>query len=155
MAKQHHHPHHRGHHKGNVPMIGPNNKMDMHKVHEFADRQEYMKGFNFNVNAGTVTEQPIQLGGQARMLRGLVVFNPNANLTDEDTFSLVVNNELLIDSSVWFAFNPSGLYGNTVKEAQYFPLPRPLNGNDDVKINYNSINSHTVHFVFYLVNNPN
>ena len=130
--------------------INQNDFGDVDKIQSFNKAQIYTKGFEYNTTAGTPSNFAPQLGGKARKLHGIVVFSDPNNITDADKMSLVLNSEQLINNVVWWAYNPQGAVGNIFKEGQFFSLPRPLSGADDVQIQWEAINAHKVYIVFYL-----
>lgn len=120
------------------------------EIQDFIQSQIYTKGFEFNTTAGTANTFPIQLGGKCRKLHGIVVYNDLNNVVDPDKISLVINSEQLIDKAVWWAYCPVTGVGNPAKQDQFFSLPRPLSGSDDVQLVWDSANAHKIFIVFYL-----
>ncbi len=116
----------------------------------FTNAQIYTKGFDFNTTAGTPDTFPIQLGGKARKLHGIVVFNEQNNVIDADKISLVINSEQIINNVIWWAYNPQGQAGNIFKDGQYFAIPRKLSGADDCQFVVDAVNAHKIFIVFYL-----
>lgn len=122
------------------------------ELQEFYQKQIYSKGFFFQTSAGSTVSPKISLGGSARRLHGISVFNDLGFSGDQDTFSLTINEEVIIEDVIWWAYNPQGISGNIFKETQYFPIPRPLSGSDSVELDWNASNSHNSFIVFYLSN---
>jgi hypothetical protein len=126
---------------------------EMEGIKEFAQSQIYLKGFSLGaLNGQNPDLGPIALGGTARWLWGLQMWVTNANLANDDVFSLVINNETLIDGVLWKAFSPSNSAG--MSRSQYFPLPRPLYGSDAVRLSWTAVGAKTVYPIFYLSNRP-
>lgn len=120
----------------------------MAKTQKYINNQIYMKGFNFNAIVGTTEVDSISLGGNARFLYGINILMTAASVADEDTFSMVLNEETIVDKANWKIFYP-GLNSNKVD--QFFPLPRPLFGNDSLLITWNGVTgAKTVYPIFYL-----
>jgi hypothetical protein len=132
-----------------MPGIKFGNQSNQQNVQDFIKGQIYSKGFEFGAQPGPNTFNP-NLGGAARRLFGLILFTENNNIFDPDLISLTINNEVIIDNVVWWAYNPQGPSGNIFKQAQYFELPRPMSGSDSVAIQYQSVNAHKIYPVFYL-----
>lgn len=130
--------------------INQNNFGDIKKIQEFNKGQIYTKGFEFNVTAGNNNQFPINLGGKARKLHGIVVFSEPNNIGDPDKISIVLNSEQLVNNVIWWAYNPQGQAGNIFKDSQYFGIPRNLSGADDTQLSWESINAHKIWVVFYL-----
>lgn len=133
-----------------VPNKNPNDFGNPTELQNFNNRQIYTKGFSFTSQAGTENQESPILGGKARFLHGITVFNNSANITDEDVLSLTLNEELIISKVIWWAYNPQGAVGNIFKREQYFPLPRPLSGSDSLTTLYKTANAHNYYIVFYL-----
>lgn len=120
------------------------------EIQAFTNKQIYSKGFEYNVVPGAGNEFSPNLGGKARFLYGIGVYNEMNNIADLDKLSLTLNSEVIVDKVLWMAYNPQGASGNIFKTDQFFALPRILSGSDAVQINWESINAHKVNIVFYL-----
>lgn len=123
---------------------------DVKLVREFIRSQIYVIGQEFSPAAASTQDFNCKLGGKVRWLHGINLFLPQINLGDEDKFSLTVNNEVLIDKTIWWAYTPGGaLFANIRSGDDYFKLPRPMSGNDTVTLNYQSVNAHKIYINFY------
>lgn len=131
-----------------VRSINQNNFDDQKATQDFVKKQIYMKGFSQAIGAGSNQVLPAitTFDGSARWLHGLSIYVSQANVSDNDTFSLTVNNEQIIINAYWRAFCPEF----NLKLTQYFPLPRPLAGSDSVQMNWSAQNAKTVYPIFYL-----
>lgn len=129
--------------------INQSNLTDTNQIQQFNNKQIYTKGFTFGAVAGNANSFTPQLGGSPRLLHGIVFLTPSANVNDDDTFSLTINQELIVDKCNVKIYNPQT---NLYKPDQFYPLMRSLSGADTVQINYTSIGSHNIFFIFYLSN---
>ena len=116
----------------------------------FTNKQLYSKGFTFNVVSGPGNNFAPNLGGKARFLYGITIYSEANNFNDFDLFSLTINSEVVIDKVLWNNYNGQGPSGNIFKTDQFYSLPRILSGADSVQLNYDSVNTHKIHIVFYL-----
>lgn len=130
-----------------IPTIQVNKPGNQKTVQNFIASQIYMKGFVQGVNAGNNQNLPFVLGGSARQLYGMNLFIQQSTIAEDDYFSLKLNNETIIDSVSWRAFNPVYNYNRKI---QFFELPRPLNGNDSLTMSYTAVSAKTIYPVFYL-----
>jgi len=131
-----------------MPPLDFYNTNNLASLQTFIKSQIYFKGFKIPVNTGINADIPIQLGGSSKRLYGIVLYREDD--TQFDTFSLTINNELIIDNVLWKSFYPTQT-GN-MKEQIYFEIPRPLSGSDDTKITWNALNNSNVYAIFYLSN---
>lgn len=122
---------------------------DVKAQQEFNNRQVYPVGFTFGCAAGPANEFPIILGGQTRQLHGLIIFAPTAFVNEDDTISLLINNETVISKVNWKAYSPASS-GNTFKPNQYFKLKRALSGRDGITLTVNAISAHNIFPIFYV-----
>ncbi len=130
-----------------IPTIQVNQPGNQKTVQNFIASQIYMKGFVQGVNAGNNQNIQLILGGAARQMYGMNLFIQQSTIAEDDYFSLKLNNETIIDSVSWRAFNPAYNYN---RKLQFFELPRPLNGNDSLTMSYTAVSSKTIYPVFYL-----
>jgi len=106
-------------------------------VRQFIKKQKRIKGFYFPLVAGDNQDLNIDLSGTARTMLGLVIFNnleltaDPADLPKEITFK--VNNEIIIEK-----LHTMLLSSQSIDEEYYF-IPRPLSGQDDIKISFNGV----------------
>lgn len=142
-----------GHSEGSAPpAMRDFNLNNQESVQDYNKSQIYIKGFSIGVSTGINNSVGnIQLGGAAKRLYGLVIYLDVTKLADADTFSLSINNESIINNTIWYAFYPSVQYGN-MKPQMYFPMPRPLSGSDSVEFSWTAVSAKTVYPVFYLSN---
>lgn len=116
---------------------------------DFINSQIYFKGYTVGMGAGNNPNAgPIDLGGKARRLFGVTIFVQRSLIAEDDIFSLTLNQEVIIDKCIWRAFNPEAT-GND-KQQQFFPIPRPLSGKDDVVLSWTAGTAKNVFFIFYL-----
>jgi hypothetical protein len=104
------------------------------------------KGFTIAINATTTSSTSIDLSGMGKNFLGFgFYFNGTLPIV---TTQLVINNDVVVDSSNlnFFLVNPS------VNERDYFPFPRPLNGQDTITFNFTNAGAlTTVYLVVYYI----
>lgn len=132
--------------------VNQNNFDNQAQIQAYNKSQIYFKGFTQGVLAGMNVISNLQLGGSAKRLFGLNLWVAQANIADDDVFSLSINNELIIDKCLWRAFFPQQT-GN-IKQQMYYEIPRPLSGADTLEISYTAVNAKNIYFIFYLSNQP-
>lgn len=106
------------------------------EVRDLIKKQRRVKGYKFNVAAGT-TVQNLQLSGTARILLGIQLI-PIAAGTDTyiqgfqqiDNVVFKVNNEIVIES-----LHPNFLT-NYANDEEFCPVPRPLSGTDEITLQF-------------------
>jgi len=130
-----------------IPTIQVNKPGNQKEVQNFIASQIYMKGFVKGVSVGNNPDIQLVLGGSARQLYGFNLFIQQSTIAEDDYFSLKLNNETIIDSALWRAFNPVYNYNRKI---QFFELPRPLNGNDNLTMSYTAVSAKNIYPVFYL-----
>jgi len=110
---------------------------DIAKVREIIKKQKRIKGFQFSLTIGDNPDLNIDISGTAKIMLGIVLFN-NKGITadpasDASKVTFRVNNEIIIDSV------HSALLGNEYMDDEYYFIPRPLSGQDDIKITFNGV----------------
>lgn len=116
--------------------VRPGDRMGLspQAVKQYIKRQKRCKGEAFTIAAGDNPGLQVQLPGTARVWLGFVIRVTdlgNADLTGN--LSLVINNEVVIDD-VFVDF-----YGSDFTDEEYFFMPRPLSGQDDVEFRVNGV----------------
>jgi len=110
--------------------------MTIEQIRTLVKKQNRIKGYNFSVATGTQNFN-LQLSGTARILLGMSLI-PRAVGTDvaitgfqEVTgVTFKVNNEIVIEN-----LDPNFL-GNFFNTDEYYYLPRPLSGTDEITISF-------------------
>jgi len=110
--------------------------MSIEQIRTLVKKQNRIKGYNFSVATGTQNFN-LQLSGTARILLGLSLI-PRAVGTDvaitgfqEVTgVTFKVNNEIIIEN-----LDPNFI-GNFFTNDEYYYLPRPLSGTDEITISF-------------------
>lgn len=110
--------------------------MSIEQIRTLVKKQNRIKGYNFSVATGTQNFN-LQLSGTARILLGLSLI-PRAVGTDvaitgfQDVTGVTfkVNNEIIIEN-----LDPNFL-GNFFNNDEYYYLPRPLSGTDEITISF-------------------
>ena len=88
------------------------------------------KGFTVSIAAGT-SSFSVDLSGMARNFLGFSYFFLTAPAGAVIT-QLVINNDVVVDSTLIQHFQVAG----TTSDRDYFPFPRPLNGQDTIVFNF-------------------
>lgn len=88
------------------------------------------KGFAISILATTTSSTSIDLSGMGKNFLGFAFFS-SATLPVITT-QLVINNDVVVDSTNLNFF----LVNTQNTERDYFPFPRPLNGQDTITFNF-------------------
>lgn len=110
--------------------------LSVENIRTLIKKQNRIKGFNFSVATGTQTFN-LQLSGNARIMLGLSLI-PREVGTAVATrgfqhitgVTFKVNNEIIIEN-----LDPNFL-GNFFNTDEYYYLPRPLSGTDEITISF-------------------
>ena len=94
------------------------------------------KGFTVTISAGT-SAYSVDLSGMAKNFLGFGWFFFSGNPAGVTTTQLVINNDVVVDSTLIQHFQ----INNTTSDRDYFPFPRPLNGQDTIVFNFNQAGS--------------
>jgi len=89
------------------------------------------KGFSTNATAGTQT-YTISQPGNMRLLAGCALFGL-PTLPTSETVSLNINSNLVLDNVPALSICPQGPAGHVNNGMAFFPLYRPLDGNDQIQ----------------------
>lgn len=121
--------------------------LSIDQVRAMIKKQKRCKGFQFSIATGSNTFD-IQLSGTARLLLGFLLLPPDFSdpTATPDSMTLTVNNEIVIDQVKPF------LFSNYSMDDEYYFIPRPLSGTDEIKINFqNSAAAQTWWMVVYYI----
>ena len=110
---------------------------DIEAVRDFIKQQKRIKGFTFDLEAGNNPELNVDISGTARLLLGIVFFN-NQSVVDTPAdlpkqVTMTVNNEIIIEKV------HLQLLGSEHIDDEYYFIPRPLDGQDDIKFSFNNV----------------
>jgi len=116
--------------------------MNIEQIRTLIKKQNRIKGYTFSVSTGT-SNFNLQLSGTARILLGLSLIPQSEELFPAsaepiaiqgfkrvNSVTFKVNNEIVIES-----VNPNFL-GNFFQNDEYYYLPRPLSGTDELTITF-------------------
>lgn len=111
--------------------------MSIEQIRTLVKKQNRIKGYNFSVSTGTQNFN-LQLSGTARILLGLCLIPRGAvgsqvaitGFQDVTGVTFKVNNEIIIEN-----LDPNFL-GNFFNTDEYYYLPRPLSGTDEITISF-------------------
>ena len=104
------------------------------------------KGFRVSIVSGT-SSFSVDLSGMAKNFLGFSYLFLNQP-AGEVTTQLVVNNDVVVDSTLIQHFQVLG----TTSDRDYYPFPRPLNGQDTIVFNFVNGGANAVGFlcVYYI-----
>ena len=105
------------------------------------------KGYSVNAIAGTQT-YTISQPGNMRTLAGAALFGL-PTLPTTETVSLNVNSNLVIDNIPALAICPQGPTGHVNNGMAFFPIYRPLEGNDNIQFSVTGTGSLPLILVLY------
>ena len=116
-----------------VPALAPERQAASNRA--MAMREAYSngvrcKGFAVSIAAGT-SSFSVDLSGMARNFLGFGFFFLAAPAGAVIT-QLVINNDVVVDSTLIQHFQVAG----ATSDRDYFPFPRPLNGQDTIVFNF-------------------
>jgi hypothetical protein len=110
--------------------------MTIEQIRTLVKKQNRIKGYNFSVATGT-NNYNLQLSGTARIMLGLSLIPRDAGTAiaiqgfqDITGVTFKVNNEIIIEN-----LDPNFL-GNMFNTEEYYYLPRPLSGTDEITISF-------------------
>jgi len=118
------------------------------QVRNFIARSKRAKGIIQSLAVGDSGDIPLQLPGTAKLFLGFA-FQQTALASASDLtgeLSLTINNDLLINNT-HVAF-----FGSGFTDEEYYFIPYPLSGKDDIKFTINSVLTlYTAHIIVYYI----
>jgi hypothetical protein len=104
------------------------------------------KGFTVTIGA-TTSAFSVDLSGMAKNFLGFSFFflnQPGGAVITQ----LVINNDVVVDSTLIQHFQVNG----ATSDRDYFPFPRPLNGQDTIVFNFNNAGAQAIGYlvVYYI-----
>lgn len=115
------------------------------QIRSLIGRQKGSRGFLRTLAVGT-NEFQLQLPGDAVILLGFMIrsFNPGEN------FSLKINGEIVLDQV------PLSCFSNLNKSIsdEYYILPRPLSGQDEIIISFTATGARSQQIIFHYLKAP-
>jgi hypothetical protein len=90
------------------------------------------KGFTVPIGIGT-SAFSVDLSGMAKNFLGFGWYFFSGSPAGVTTCQLVINNDVVVDSTLIQHFQVNG----ATSDRDYFPFPRPLNGQDTIVFNFN------------------
>lgn len=129
-------------HIGNPQFMGQQlGNVSIEKIRALIKRQKRLKGYSYEVPAGT-SSFDLNLSGTARLLLGIVLLAKNTFNEETEEIScacgfasvssiqFTVNNEIVIDTC-----NPNFL-SYKLNTNEYYYIPRPLSGTDQLTLKF-------------------
>jgi hypothetical protein len=105
------------------------------------------KGYPTAAISGTQT-YTISQPGNMRVLAGAALFGL-PTLPTSETVSLNVNSNLVLDSIPALSICPQGPTGHVNNGMAFFPIYRPLEGNDNIQFTVTGVGNVTLYLVLY------
>ena len=120
---------------GNPQFPGMQNGNSIEQVRDLIKHQKKIRGYRFTLST-TESEFKLNLPGDASILLGLnVLLDVSTPPADRVvSMKLIVNNEIVIES-----VNPRALSPEFCEDEYYF-IPRPLSGTDDLTVKFAGAN---------------
>jgi len=132
-----------------IPALAPQRQAASDRA--MAMREAYSNGVRtkgFTVTIGTTTSAfSVDLSGMAKNFLGfgfVFLAQPAGAVITQ----LVVNNDVVVDSTLIQHFQVLG----TTSDRDYYPFPRPLNGQDTIVFNFNNAGAQAIGYlvVYYI-----
>lgn len=116
------------------------------EVRNWIKKQKRAKGYRFPIQNGQDNLQQLQLSGTARIFLGFSLFieDTTAAVIPTETF-FTINNEIIIDGVAPIFFSPDFM------DDEYYFFPRPLNGMDNITMNFTGVAGNVVYAVMYYI----
>lgn len=119
--------------------VRPGDRMGLSvsEVQNYIKRQKRCKGSNYVLSTGDNDGLQVQLPGTARVWLGFVIEPTNFEdgTIPEGLLSLIINNEVVIED-VYINF-----FGKDFTDEEYYFIPRPLSGQDDISFRVKGVDS--------------
>lgn len=121
--------------------------MNIEQIRSLIKVQKRARGYSLPVQVGA-NQFPIEISGTAKIFLGFM-FGTSFGVTPiSRTFSLTINNEILIQSGITGQFSVNGIQHSS---NEFFYFPRPLNGHDQILLQLESLGAGTEYFnVWYI-----
>lgn len=115
------------------------------QIRKLIGRQKGSRGFIIPLAIGT-NEFQLQIPGDAAILLGFIIRSYNAG----ESFSLKINGEVILDQV------PVSCYSNLNKSIsdEYYILPRPLSGQDEVILSFTATGARNQQLIFHYLKAP-
>jgi len=107
--------------------------LSVEQVRELIKREKRMKGEQFPLSTGDNKSLTVTLPGTAYMLLGFAFSFDKITASVDGLCSLKINNDTVVDE-VFVEF-----FGKDYTDEEYYFVPRPLSGQDDIKFNVNEV----------------
>jgi len=104
--------------------------LNLQQIRNLIKTQNRAKGFRFTLPLGA-SNFNIDISGTAKVFLGFIFGGSTFTPIISDTFSLTINNEIIIQSGNTQAFSSS----RDIK-SDYYWFPRPLSGTDEVTLSF-------------------
>ena len=115
------------------------------QIKNLIGRQKGSRGFALPVAIGT-NEFQLQLPGDAAILLGFCLLSFNVG----ESFSIKINGEIILDQVPASCFSS---INRTIPD-EYYILPRPLSGQDEIILSFTATGARTQQFVFHYLKAP-
>lgn len=116
------------------------------EVRNYIKRQKRCKGQNYALGTGDNEDLEVKLPGDARIMLGFVLDFSEITSVVDGLMTLVLNNEIILQD-VFVNF-----FGKDFTDEEYYFIPRPLSGQDDLRITIKGVtDTYTLNVNFYYV----
>lgn len=116
-----------------------NQNLSIEAIRSFIKKQVRIKGFKYSLVAGSNTGLDVNISGSARLLLGVALAPNQAIVTSPAALpqqcTLTINNEIVIEDL------HSVFLSSQYTDEEYYSIMRPLSGQDDVKVQFNEVQS--------------
>lgn len=113
------------------------------QVQDLIRQSKRVKGQSYDLSVGSNENLSVQLPGTSYMLLGFVFAFSGANPPSGNA-KLTINNEIVVDSSF------VEFFGSDYTDEEYYFIPRPLSGQDDIKFSVNDVDlEYTLNVNYY------
>jgi hypothetical protein len=120
--------------------------LDVEQVRNFIKRQKKCQGEEYELSMGRNEDLSVRLPGTARVLLGFAFFITKIGEAAEPDghVTLEINNEVIV-RNVFVEF-----FGPDFTDEEYYFIPRPLSGKDDIKFVVDGVvDVYTLNVIYY------
>lgn len=110
----------------------------------FNNKRKYSRGYRLPIAVGSQTFENMQFPGMARLMLGFTLFDTTGDANNLITIN--INQEDIVSNVSWSEYTktnvvravPGEVTGSSYN-GEYYIYPRPLSGNDAIKITYTAL----------------
>lgn len=125
--------------------------MTVEQVRNFVSLQKRVQGYNIQTQQDTTITTNIQLSGVAKFFLGINITMKSRgdgmpDAMSNHTASLILNNEQIFTNLNAQFLNP---LSNNMRAHEFFPFPRPVTGNDQFQLSFDSKQADLLYVALY------